>query len=69
MLLEVKEVITNPATCAEIFNQFFIDVIKNLGIDRTLHTDTTVKNNQSVENIIKKIQTSSKCSPNTSRRT
>ena len=46
MLREGKEVITNPPTYAEIFSQFFIDVIKNLDIDRTLHADTTVKNNQ-----------------------
>ena len=49
MLQEGKEVITNPATCEEIFNQFFVDVIKNLDIDRTLHTDTTVKNSNIIQ--------------------
>ena len=47
MLLEGNE-ITNPATCAETFNEFFIDVIKNLDIDRTLHTDTAVDFNDTV---------------------
>ena len=56
MLLEGNEIITNPATCAETFNEFFIDVIKNLDIDRTLHTDTTVDNNETVENTIKKFR-------------
>ena len=56
MLLESNEIITNPATCAETFNEFFIDVIKNLDIDRTLHTDTTIDNNDTVENTIKKFK-------------
>ena len=39
MLLEGKEIITNPATCGETLNEFFIEVIENPDIDRTLHTD------------------------------
>ena len=42
VLLEDNNIVSNPNTCAVIFNTFFTDVIKELYIDRTLHTDTTI---------------------------
>ena len=39
ILSEGSEIISNPATCADIFNNFFSDAVGNLGIDRALHID------------------------------
>ena len=39
---------------AGMFNNFFIDSIKNLGIDRSLHTDTIINSNDPIENAIGK---------------
>ena len=50
MLSVGNEVISNPRKCAESFNNFFIDSIKNLGIGRSLHTDTIINSNDPVEN-------------------
>ena len=54
MLSEGNEIISNPRKWAVIFNNFFIDSIKNLGIDRSLHTDTIINSNDPVENAIGK---------------
>ena len=56
MLSEGNEIISNPATCAEIFNNFFIDVIENLDIDRTLPIDCMVNSDDPVEKAIKRYQ-------------
>ena len=39
ILSEGSEMISNPATCAEISNNFFSDIVENLDIDRALHID------------------------------
>ena len=49
MLSEDNKIVSNPNTCAEIFNTFFTDVIKELDIERTLHIDTTRDSDDSVE--------------------
>ena len=36
---EGSEIISNPATCANIFNNFFSDAVGNIDIDRALHID------------------------------
>ena len=56
MLSVGNEVISNPRKCAESFNNFFIDSIKNLGIGRSLHTDTIINSNDPVENAIGKFK-------------
>ena len=56
MLSEGNEIINSPRKCADIFNNFFIDSIKNLGIDRSLHTDTIINSNDPVENAIGKFK-------------
>ena len=55
-LSEGNEIISNPATCAEIFNNFFSDVVENLDIDRTLHVDCLINSDDSVENAIKNFE-------------
>ena len=55
-LSEGNEIINNPATCAEIFNNFFSDAVENLDIDRTLHVDCLINSDDSVENAIKKFE-------------
>ena len=49
-LSEGNEIISNPATCAEIFNNFFSDAVENLDIDRTLRVDCLINSDDSVEN-------------------
>ena len=53
-LSEGNEIISNPATCAEIFNNFFSNAVENLDIDRTLHVDCLINSDDSVENAIRK---------------
>ena len=36
--MEDDEIVTDPSACAEILNNFFVNSIKNLDIDRGLHT-------------------------------
>ena len=56
MLSEDSKIVSNPNTCAVIFNTFFTDVIKELDIDRSLHTDTTIDSDDSVEMATKKFK-------------
>ena len=56
MLSEGKKIISDPTQCADIFNNFFIDSIKNLDIDRTLYTDTSINSNDPVEKAIEKFK-------------
>ena len=56
MLSEGKGIISDPTQCADIFNHFFIDSIKNLDIDRTLYTDTSINSNDPVEKAIEKFK-------------
>ena len=56
MLSEGNEIIRNPSICAEIFNNFFIDSIENLGIDRNLHINCTNNFNDPIEKAIKKFK-------------
>ena len=52
MLSEGNEIISSPRKCADIFNNFFIDSIKN----RSLHTDTIINSNDPIENAIGKFE-------------
>ena len=54
MLSEGNEIIINPTTCAEIFNNYFSDVIEDLDIDRTLHIDCMVYSDDPIEKAIQK---------------
>ena len=45
-LLEKNEIINEPAKCAQIFNDYFIDAVEKLEIDRTLHINV----NQGIKN-------------------
>ena len=57
ILLEDDEIGTNPSACAEILNNFFVNSIKNLDIDRGLHTvNITVITDDPVENAIEKFK-------------
>ena len=56
MLSEDNRIVSNPNTCAEIFNTFFTDVIKEFDIDRTLHTDTTIDADDSAEMATKRFK-------------
>ena len=40
-LIEGNEIVTDPSACAEILNNFFVNSIKTLDIDRGLHTVNT----------------------------
>ena len=42
-LIEGNEIVTDPSACAEILNNFFVNSIKTLDIDRGLHTVNTKK--------------------------
>ena len=53
---EGNEIISSPRKCADISNHFFIDSIKNLGLDKSLHTDTIINSNDPVENDIGKFK-------------
>ena len=44
MLSECEEIITDPATCSEMFNNFFSDAVEDLDIDRGMHVDYSVNN-------------------------
>ena len=39
LLSEGNEIISNPTTCAKIFNNFFSDAVDDLEIDRSLYID------------------------------
>ena len=54
MISEDDDIIRNPNICAEIFNRYFISTIESLEIDRMLHTNTKVYDNDPVELAIKK---------------
>ena len=56
-LLEDDEIVTDPSACAEILNNLFVNSIKNLDIDRGLHTvNITVITDDPVENAIEKFK-------------
>ena len=57
MLSEDNKIVSNPVNCAEIFNNFFIDAIKNLDIDRTLHTETILGSDNPIVNATNKFKT------------
>ena len=56
MLAEGNNIMINPAICAEIFNNFFIDVIEDLDIDRTLHIGCMDNSNDPVANAINRYE-------------
>ena len=56
ILSEGNEIISNPATCAEIFNNYVSDAVEDLDIDRALHIDYLVNYDDPVENAIKKFK-------------
>ena len=49
-------IVSNPAPCAEMFNNSFSDAVEDLDIDRTLHVDYMVNSDDSVEKAIKKFR-------------
>ena len=51
-LLEDNEIISNPAICADIFNNFFSDAVNDLDINRGLHINYTVNADHPVEKFI-----------------
>ena len=53
ILSEGNEIISNPETCAEIFNNCFSDAVEDLDIDRTLHIDCMAYSDDPVEKAIK----------------
>ena len=56
-LLEDDEIVTDPSACAEILNNFFVNSIKNLDIERGLHTvNITVITDDPVENAIEEFK-------------
>ena len=56
-VLEDDEIVTDPSACAEILNNFFVNSIKNLDIERGSHTDNiTVITDGPVENAIEKFK-------------
>ena len=52
-LLENGDIITDPSKCTEIFNNFFIDAVSDLDIDRNLNVSVYGINDNLVENAIK----------------
>ena len=49
IILEENEIIvTEPEKCADIFNNYFITAIETLDIDRSLYTDNSVCDNDSI---------------------
>ena len=52
LLSEGNEIISNPTTCAEIFNNFFSDAVDDLEIDISLHIECTVNSDDPVEKAI-----------------
>ena len=56
ILSEGNEIISNPETSAEIFNNFFSDAVEDLDIDRALHIDDMVNSDDPVENAINKFK-------------
>ena len=51
-LSEGNEIISNPSTCAEIFNNFFSDAVKDLDIDRSKHVSREVNAEDTVQKYI-----------------
>ena len=68
MFSEDNTIINNPTTRTEMYNNFFMDVIKTLDVDRTLHAETTLDTHDPDEMATKKVQNPSKCSEDLSRR-
>ena len=56
ILSEGNEIISNPTTCGEIFNNFFSDAVEELDTDRALHIDDMVNSDDPVENAINKFK-------------
>ena len=49
ILSQGNEIISNPETCADIFNNFFSDAVEDLDIDRALHIDCMVYSDDHVK--------------------
>ena len=52
-LLENDEIVTDPSKCTEIFNNFFIESVSNLDIDRNLFIGNSSISDNLVEKAIK----------------
>ena len=55
-LLEGNEIVTDNTACAEIFNNFFINSVNNLEIDRDLYVNKAANFDDPIENIIEKFK-------------
>ena len=51
-LSEGNEIISNPSTCVEIFNNFFCDAAKDLDIDRSKHVNRKVNVDDPIQKYI-----------------
>ena len=52
ILSEGNMIISNPSTCAEIFNIFFCDAVKELDIERSKHINRMVNADDPVQKYI-----------------
>ena len=55
-LFEQDEIITEEIKCAEILNNFFISSVRDLDIDRCMHTNLNYEGTDQVENILHKFK-------------
>ena len=56
-LIESNEIISDDKECAEVMNNFFSDVVENLGIDRYLNTVISNDTNDPISKAINKYKT------------
>ena len=59
ILSEGNMIISKPRTCAEIFNIFFCDAVKDLDIERSKHINRMVNDDDPVQKYIEMYTTSS----------
>ena len=52
MLLEGDRIITEPAACAELFNNYFSDAVHKFDIDRSLHVIIVTNSDHPVDRAI-----------------
>ena len=50
--MEKNEIVTEPEKCAEIFNNYFIDAVESLDIDRNFITNSNLPIEDSVDRYI-----------------
>ena len=55
-LFEKDELITEEVKCAEILNNFFINSVRDLEIDRSMHTNPNNEGTDKIEEILNKFK-------------